>query len=142
MKNIIYTILIITLFCCDSSTEKKVSESSGLSESSQVLTTKRISWEDDRKTIFDLVKFNDFNKAGYALLMPVNDKYGYEKWEAKTPTYIYEQSTVTELKKYNLSSDFYYSDLGRFVLEQMWECNKLSAEKIRKFEAVCYIKGL
>ncbi|MDA9638803.1 hypothetical protein N9S88_00530 [bacterium] len=148
MKNIIYTILIITLICCDSSTEKKVSESSEsseLSESSQVLTAKEVSYQDKLYTLYFLIKENDFNKAGYALTKDVNDKYGNEKWEVATPTYIYEQSIVTELKKYNNVVDFYNSELGRFVRDQYQKCNYNSQIKNTmnyNTEAVCYIKGL
>ena len=148
MKNIIYTILIITLICCDSSTEKKVSESSEsseLSESSQVLTAKRLSWKDDIYTIYGLIKNSDFNKAGYALTGAVKDKYGYEKWEVATPIFIFEQSTVTELKKYKDMFDFYNSKLGRFVRDQYQKCNynlKIGNTLTYKTDAVCYIKGL
>jgi hypothetical protein len=93
----------------------------------KILTTKRKLNENSLLTILNLVKDSTFNDGGYALLEPINDKYGYEKWEPTNPTFIFEQTTVTELKKYRSVEDFWFTKDGEIIREKMIECNKNSS---------------
>lgn len=132
MKSILNYILFTTIILGCGNINNKDGESSNLSESNKILTAKANISENSFATILNLVRENDFNKAGYALLEPVTDQYGYEKWLATTPTFIFDQRTVIELKKYRTVTDFWSSKYGSVVVSQATKCYENSS-------TLCYI---
>ena len=125
MKNIIYITLILSLINCGNSAGNEKSKSS-------VLTAKEKYTENSKLTILNLVKNNPFNEAGYALLKSSVDEYGYTNWEIRNPTFVFDKSVYTELKKYKTAADFWYSSYGENIIDKMIDCYKNNSK-------ICYI---
>ena len=100
---------------------------------SEPLTVKFKSYENSKETILKLVKNNPYNEKGYVMLMDERDEYGNTQWVKEEPVFKFDPSIVTELKRYNTVQDFWYSDFGGGIIDQMVSCYKNRVE-------VCSIK--
>ena len=133
MRKLIYYIIFTSIILGCGKINNKEGDESNLSKSNKILTAKINLTENSFEQILKLVKNNDFNKAGYALLEDVIDEYGYKKWEATPPTFIFEQRTVTELKKYRTVTDFWSSNYAQDnIIPQATKCYKNNS-------TICYI---
>ena len=129
MKNLLISIFVLMFVSCQQNTSKKPN----VSVSNEPLTVKFKDNENSNLTILKLVKNNRYNENGYVLLMDEEDEYGYTQWGKWGPVFKFDPSVVTELKRYKTVEDFWYSDFGGGIIDQIVSCNKNRVE-------VCSIK--
>lgn len=122
--------LTVILIGCNNS--KKTEVSNDISEEPSGVVEN--GYENDKLTLFNYIRANNYNPHGYYMLIEETDEYGKPKLEKHTCTMIFSENVVNELKKYNTVEDFWNSDYGSKIIDKIIDCVTKDINSTQKVE--------